>query len=287
VIGIEFRILGPLEVLKEGVLLEVSAPREQALLAMLILEANKVVPISRLIDSMWDGFPPQTARNQVQICVSRLRRGFGSVDDCSLIRTRTPGYQIHVTAQMVDAIRFEELAADGRRAADNGALHDAVTELRAALGLWRGSAAAGISSRVVQIAASGLNEKRLATLETCIGLELRIGNHGEIVGELAPLIAEYPFREQLRAYQMLALYRAGRRAEALAAYREARQAFMDELGLDLGPELRRLEQAIFRNDPSLNLSGNVPGPRSASMPAAISFSSVSGPGFHLSQLPAD
>jgi len=86
---------------------------------------------------------------------------------------------------------------------------------------------------------------------------------------------------------MLALYRAGRRAEALAAYREARQAFMDELGLDLGPELRRLEQAIFRNDPSLNLSGNVPGPRSASMPAAISFSSVSGPGFHLSQLPAD
>lgn len=269
-IGIEFRILGPLEVLNEGVPLVVSAPREQALLAMLILEANRVVPVSRIIDGMWDGFPPETARNQVQICVSKLRRSLGLADDSPLISTRAPGYQMHVTAEMVDAIRFAELAADGRKAADSGTLHDAVNDLRAALALWRGSAAAGINSRVVQIAATRLNEMRLATLETCIELELRIGNHGEVVGELAALVAEHPLREQLRAYQMLALYRAGRRAEALGAYREARRAFMDELGLDLGPELRRLEEAIFRNDPDLNHAGNVPGPRSASTPRQAS-----------------
>ncbi len=254
----EFRLLGPLEVLKDGAPLQVSAPREKALLVVLLLEANRVVPMSRLIDTLWDGAPPETARNQVQICVSILRRIFDLAGDHHVIRTRAPGYQMNTTGETVDATLFEALAADGRKAADDGRLHDAVSSLRAALGLWRGSAAAGIDSQVVQIAATRLNEKRLATIEACMGLELKMGNHGEVIGELATLVAEYPLREKLRAHHMLGLYRAGRRAEALAAYREARQVFVEELGLDPGQELRQLEAAILRNDPSLDLAGKPP-----------------------------
>jgi DNA-binding SARP family transcriptional activator len=254
----EFRILGPLEVLADGVPVQVSAPREQALLAVLLLEANRIVPVSRLIDAIWDGAPPETARNQIQICVSTLRRSLGRSGDHRVIRTRSPGYQVNVTGEIVDALRFEALTADARKAADDGNLRDAVSGLRAALGLWRGPAAAGIDSRVVQIAATRLNEKRLATIEACIGLELRMGNHAELIGELVTLVAEYPLREKLREYQMLALYRAGRRAEALAAYREARQVFVEELGIDPGHVLRRLEAAILRNDLSLDAAGTSP-----------------------------
>lgn len=254
----EFRILGPLEVLKDGAPLGVSAPREQALLAVLLLEANRVVPMSRLIDTVWDGAPPETARNQVQICVSTLRRLFDRAGDRRVIRTSVPGYQMNVTGESVDAIRFEALAADGRKAAEGGRLLDAVSDLRAALGLWRGPVAAGIESRVVQIAATRLNEKRLATMEACIGLELMMGNYAEVIGELVTLVAEYPLREKLREYQMLALYRAGRRAEALAAYREARQVFIEELGIDPGQELRRMEAAILRSDPGLDLVAKPP-----------------------------
>lgn len=255
-IFMEFRILGSLDVLKDGVSLGVRAPREKALLAVLLLEANRVVPMSRLIDALWDGAPPETARNQVQICVSTLRRIFHLAGDRHVIKTRAPGYQMNTTGEtVVDAIRFDALVADGRKAADEGRLQDAVNGLRTALGLWCGPAAAGIDSRVVQIAATRLNEKRLATIEACIGLELKLGNHAEAIGELATLVAEHPLREKLRAHHMLALYRAGRRAEALAAYREAWQVFMEELGLDPGQELRQLQKAILRTDPSLDLAG--------------------------------
>src|SRR6202035_3066045 len=148
----EFRILGPLDVLKNGASLQVSAPRELTLLAVLILEANRVVPVSRLIDASWDGSPPQTARRQVQICVSTLRKLLAP--DGSVIITRPPGYQLDVTGETVDAIQFEELTAAGRDAADGGAVVEAIGSLRAALGLWRGSAAADVDSRIVQIAAT-------------------------------------------------------------------------------------------------------------------------------------
>jgi DNA-binding SARP family transcriptional activator len=255
----EFRILGPLEVLNDGIPLKVSAPREQTVLALLTLEASRVVPMSRLIEAVWDGVPPETARNQVQICVSTLRRILGPAGGVHVIKTRPPGYQIDLAGETVDASQFEALVAAGREAADDGRLGDALGRLRTALGLWRGWTAAGVESRVVQIAATRLNEKRLATLEECIELELRMGNHAEVIGELTSLVAEYPLREKLRVHQMLALYRAGRRAEALAAYREARQVFIDELGLDPGQELRQLERAILDNDPGLDLTGE-PGP---------------------------
>src|SRR5258708_18767825 len=180
----EFRILGPLEVLKDGAPLQVSAPREQTLLAVLTLEANRVVPICRLIDAIWDGFPPETARRQVQICVSALRKIITSAAGRRLISTRPPGYQLDVAGASVDAVRFEELTAAARDGVSDGRLPEAIRNLRAALALWRGSAAAGIESRIVQIAATRLNEKRLAATEACIGLELRIGNHAEVIGEL-------------------------------------------------------------------------------------------------------
>lgn len=279
----EFRILGPLEVLKDGASLPLSAPREQALLAVLMMEANRVVPISRLIEAIWDGIPPETARNQVQMCVSTLRRVLGTSGGGHVIRTRAPGYQLDVTGQTVDAIQFDSLVAAGREAAADGRLGDALRYHRTALGLWRGWAAAGVDSRVVQIAATRLNEQRLAAVESCIGLELGMGNHAEVIGELASLVAEYPLREKLRAYQMLALYRAGRRAEALAVYRQARQLFIEELGLDPGQELRQLERAILANDPGLDLNcGDVRRPPAARAPHRVRLRS------HVPrQLPAD
>jgi DNA-binding SARP family transcriptional activator/predicted negative regulator of RcsB-dependent stress response len=250
--GLEFRILGPLEVLRDGVPLALRAPRQQALLAVLVLEANRVVPVSRLIDAIWDDVPPETAKSQVQICVSTVRKLIGADGQHAAVRTRPPGYQLDIPEAAVDAARFGALSQDGRAAAEDGRLGDAIRSLREALALWRGPAAAGIESRVVQIAATRLNEQRLTAVETCIGLELRLGRHAEVAGELAALVAEYPLREKLRAHQMLALYRAGRRADAVAAYREARQVFIDELGLEPGEELRQLEQAMLRGAASLD-----------------------------------
>ncbi len=257
---LEFRILGPLEVLRDGVPLALRAHRQQALLAVLVLEANRVVPMSRLIDAIWDDMPPETAKSQVQICVSTVRKLIGADGQHAALRTRPPGYQLEIPDEAVDVARFEALSEEGRAAAEDGRLADAIRSLRDALALWRGPAASGIESRVVQIAATRLNEQRLTALEACIGLELRLGRHADVAGELGALVAEYPLREKLRAHQMLALYRAGRRADAVAAYREARQVFIDELGLEPGQELRQLEQAMLRGAASLDVSaGTGPG----------------------------
>lgn len=249
----EFRILGPLEVIEDGKRIPVSAPREQILLAMLILHPNRVVPVSRLIDAIWDDDPPETARRQVQICVSSLRRTLGAAAGGNVIVTRAPGYQLNAPDDAIDAARFDALAAVGRAAAADGRPAEAIGALRSALALWRGSAAAGIDSPVVQIAATRMNEQRLTTLETCIELEISRGNHAEVIGELAALIKEYPLREKFPAYQMIALYRAGRQADALAVFREVREVFMAELGIEPSEELRQLEQAILKKDPSLIL----------------------------------
>ncbi|HLX46798.1 MAG TPA: BTAD domain-containing putative transcriptional regulator [Streptosporangiaceae bacterium] len=259
---VQFRILGPLEVVRGGEPVVLRAPRQQALLAVLILEANHVVPVSRLIDAIWDDVPPETARSQVQFCVSTVRRITSAV-----VVTRPPGYLLDIPDEAVDVAQFEALTEAGRIAADNGRVSDAIRNLRSALGLWRGAAAAGIESRVVQIAATRLNEQRLTVIETCIGLELRLGRHAEVVGELAALVAEHPLREKLRAQQMLALYRTGRRADAVAAYRKARQVFIDELGLEPGEELRQLELAMLRGVSSLDAAGPPAAP--PSQPRAI------------------
>ena len=169
---IEFRLLGPLDVRLSGVGVPINGARPQTILAMLLLEAGQVVPLSRLIDAIWEDNPPATARTQVQICVSELRRTFDRHGSPQLIVTRPPGYLIQVPPATVD-------------------------HLRDALSLWRGEALAGLDSRLVQAAVLRLREERLAALEECLALELELGRHHELVGELRALVAEYPLREKL------------------------------------------------------------------------------------------
>ncbi len=272
----EFRILGPVEAIIGGDPVGINAPRQGIVLTTLLLEANQVVTVSRLVDAMWDEDPPATAKGQVQIAVSALRRMLAVRGDGGVIVTRSPGYLIRVPDDALDLKRFESLAADGSAAADDDRLEEAVRKLRGALALWRGPAAEGVESKVVQAAAVRLNESRLALWEKCIDLELRLGRHHALIGELSELVARYPLRERLRAQLMLALYRSGRQAEALEAFRDARAVLSEELGLEPGEELQDLERAILVSDPALGL------PRRPAKLASNSTNELSAP----RQLPA-
>jgi DNA-binding SARP family transcriptional activator len=256
--AVEFRVLGPLEVIKDRAPVSITAPRQRALLTVLALEANHVITVDRLVDSIWDELPPHTARSQVQICISSLRKLLGGDSTGDIILTRASGYQLCADAQMVDAIQFGQVLAQARAAAQAGQLENSVRHFRAALNLWRGPAAADIGSGVVQQAATRLTEQRLAAIEECVRIELQLGRQLEVIAELAALVAENPLREKLRAYQMIALYRAGRQAEALESYRAARRVFIDELGIEPGAELRDLEKAILSNDPRLAAATRMP-----------------------------
>jgi DNA-binding SARP family transcriptional activator/tetratricopeptide (TPR) repeat protein len=249
----EFRLLGPVEVVLDDRCFGIAAPRQETVLAMLLLEANRVISVNRLVDAIWDEAPPRTAKSQVQISVSALRRLLTNPCDDEVISTRSPGYVIHAADDSLDLKRFELLAVKGVAAAGEQRLVDATQYLRAALAVWRGPAMAGVESRIVHAAATRLNENRLTVLENCLDLDLQLGRHHEIVGELTELVTEHPLRERLRAQLMLALYRSGQRAEALHVFRVGREILVDELGLDPGDELRRLEAAILASDRSLNL----------------------------------
>lgn len=190
-----------MEVVAGGELIHVGGPRQRIVLAMLLLEANRVVPIDRLIDAVWEDQPPATARTQVQITVSELRRRLGGP---GLILTHATGYQLQVPDDALDIARFWQLVAEGRDHAGRGDAVRAAADLRAALGLWRGDAGSGIRSRLVQAAALRLNEERLVVVEECIGLELELGRHQAVIGELRELLAAHPLREKLYAHVMLA-----------------------------------------------------------------------------------
>ncbi len=254
---IEFRLLGPLEVAVDGEILDIGSSRQRVVLSMLLLQSNRMVPIERLVDAIWDDKPPATARSQVQACVSALRRQLDSVGAGRVIVTRSTGYAISVPDDALDFAAFEHLVSQGRAASADDRAEDAVPDLRAALALWRGLAAANVESRLVQAAATRLNESRLSVLEECIELELGLGRHHDLTGELSELVVQYPLRERLRAQYMLALYRSARQAEALEAFRQVRQIFLDELGIDPGEELCALESAILANDRALELEPGV------------------------------
>jgi DNA-binding SARP family transcriptional activator len=254
----EFRLLGPLEVVVDDGVLEIGSARQRTVLSALLLQANQVVPLGRLVDAVWAESPPVTAKSQIQTCISALRRqltgcgaGFGIV-------TRSVGYAILVPDHALDIENFEELANRGRAAAADHRTEEAVLDLRAALALWRGLAADGVESELVQAAATRLNENCVSVLEECIELELTLGRHHELIGELSELVKQYPLRESLRAQHMLALYRSARQAEALESFREARQVFAEELGLDPGEGLRALERAVLANDRALDLDQEMP-----------------------------
>ena len=235
----EFRILGPLEVVEEGREVALGGARQRALLAILLTRVNEVVSTDRLIDELWGEAAPRTALNTLQFYVSQLRKALGA----DRIVTRPPGYTIRVDPGELDLERFERLLEQGGS-----------ERLREALDLWRGPALADFSyERFAQAEITRLEELRLAALEERIEADLAVGRHAQLAGELEALIVEHPLRERLRAQRMLALYRSGRQAEALDAYQEARRTLVEELGIEPGPVLQQLEKAMLVQDPALDL----------------------------------
>jgi DNA-binding SARP family transcriptional activator len=230
----EFRILGPLEVVDDGKALELGGPKQHAVLALLLLEANRVVSSDRLIEALWDETPPETAQKALQVYVSKLRKLLGR----ERLETKAPGYLLRVAPGELDLARFHRLRNEGKPAE--------------ALSLWRGPPLAELAyQRFAQTEIERLEELRLACLEERIERDLARGRHADLVGELEALVREHPLRERLSGQLMLALYRSGRQAEALEAYHAARHALIDELGIEPSRELRELQQAILRQDPSL------------------------------------
>jgi DNA-binding SARP family transcriptional activator/tetratricopeptide (TPR) repeat protein len=256
---VEFRILGPLQVYADDGQLSVFEPRPAKVLAVLLLAPNQVIAREYLIDAVWDDDPPVTAKRQLQNCVSTLRRTLAGGDPASsLITTDDTGYRIHVDQGQLDAQRFRELAAAAEVMRSQGRIVEATRQLRSALMIWRGPALTGMAGRAIQAAAARLEEQRLATLETCLDLELQLGRHQELVGELVELATSHPLRERLVGQLMLALCRSGRRADALLAYQRLRERLADELGLDPGSQIQQLHTAILRNAPAAR--GTTPAP---------------------------
>ena len=247
----EFRILGPLEVHGELGAIRVSGQKPRAVLAVLLLHANEPVSPERLAHALWGEEAPATAVTTVQVHVSRLRKALG---DGEIISTSSAGYRIRVEPGELDAERFERLVEDGRRALSGGRAAQAAAMLREALALWRGPALADLAFEpFAAVEVARLEEQRSAALDIRIEADLAAGRHAEVVGELRRLVAEQPTREQLAGHLMLALYRCGRQAEALDAYRSAREKLADDLGIEPGPELRALQDAVLRHDESLRL----------------------------------
>jgi predicted ATPase/DNA-binding SARP family transcriptional activator len=241
---IRFGVLGPLEVVRSGEPVTLAGRRERALLALLLLRANEVVPRERLVDGLWGEDPPETAANALQVAVHALRKALGR----ERIATRGTGYHLHVDDGELDLARFEHLMAAARAAPPA----EAAERLSAALALWRGDPLADLGYAPFAAAeATRLAGLRLAAVEARIEAELRLGKGGELVPELERLAEEHPFRESLRRQLMLALYRSGRQADALDAYRAARAVLVDELGVEPSPELQELERAILRQDSGL------------------------------------
>jgi DNA-binding SARP family transcriptional activator len=252
---LDFRVLGPLQVATNGTHLPLGGAKQRAVLALLLLHANEVVSVDRLIDELWGESPPGSAANIVQGYVSHLRkalepgRGRGEHE---LLVSRPPGYALLLTPSQLDAKRFELLAGEGRRLLDEGDAGAAAERLRDALALWRGPPLADLAYEpFVRPDADRLEELRLAALEDRIDADLALGREGALVGELRELVAGHPLRERLRGQLMAALYRSGRQAEALDVYRDGRRVLSDELGIEPGPALRELERSILQHDPAL------------------------------------
>jgi DNA-binding SARP family transcriptional activator/class 3 adenylate cyclase len=264
---VEYRILGALEVAVNGEVVPVGGSRERALLALLLLRANQVVPADTLVEELWGGRPTEAAENTLRVYVSRLRKSLRLAGADEVLVTQTPGYVLRVAPDELDAARFEAAAAAGKEHLLAGEPRQASAVLRDALGLWRGPALVDLASALPE--AARLEERRLEVTEDRIEADLAAGRHREVVGELELVTGTHPLRERLWGHRMLALYRSGRQAEALRAYQEVRSLLGDQLGIDPGPELRRLEEAILQHDPGLEWEppAEPPAPPARSVPA--------------------
>jgi DNA-binding SARP family transcriptional activator/class 3 adenylate cyclase len=249
--GLYFRILGPLEVGSDGQALELGGKQRRALLTVLLLNANQVVSVDRLIDDLWGEHPPPTAGHTIQVYVSQLRKLLGPAGEALV--TQSPGYMLRLEPGELDLHRFEELLKKGREALDGNDAQSAAETLGQALALWRGPALADFAFEPFAQGAIGrLEELRLVALENRVEADLDLGRHADLVGELEDVVRANPLRERPRAQLILALYRSGRQAEALEAYQETRRALVEELGIDPSPSLQELERAVLNQDPMLD-----------------------------------
>ena len=270
----EFRVLGPLEVVRSQRTLPLGGPKQRAILGMLVAHANEVVSVDRLADVLWGESRPPDPASVIQVYVSNLRKLLEPdrpvATPPQVLLTKRPGYLLRVAPERVDALRFAALAAQGHREL---AAHDparTVDILRQALGLWRGRALADMADHLpLQSYALRLEEARLNALADLYDAELALGRHAEAVGELQALVTEYPLRERLRGQLMVALYRSGRQAEALASYQETRRVLVEQAGLDPSPALQELEQGILSQAPALAGAAADPVPRSLPAPFSV------------------
>lgn len=251
----KFSVLGSTEVTDDGRQLELGGVKQRAILGYLVLHANKVVPTSQILQAMWDGNPPPTARKMVQNAVSGIRRMLSGTDDPATapnLRTHPPGYQLRMDTETVDLYQFRRLVREGRLAISDGAPVRGVDSFRQALSLWRGRALADlVETGICWSELAAIEDERLATLEDCLDAELACGRHREITPELEVLTATEPLRERLCLQYMLALYRSGRQADALRVYRRTREALIDGLGLEPGRSLQDLQQRILEHDAAI------------------------------------
>ena len=251
----EYGILGPPRVVGPGGTVHVAGHRQRTVLAVLLVNRGRVVPRADLIDAVWPERPPATARRQVSNLVSALRQQLVEAGARPpAIVGESPGYRIRPAAGELDADVFAERVALARELAEDGQPVAAVEALRSALGLWRGPALMGVSGPGVDAAAAGLNEQRLVAVELRIDLELGLGRHDPLVGELTELVGVHPLRERFVGQLMTALHAAGHQAEALRAYDRLRTRLGDELGADPGAPLRALHTALLRDEPIMTAS---------------------------------
>ena len=263
--AIEFRVLGPVEAVRDGHQVALGGPRQRVLLALLLVERGRPVSADRLVDALWPTEPPAGAPATVRAYVSKLRSSLGSK---APITISPAGYALAVPDDAVDAIRFERLATEGRAALDRGATRVAAERLRAALGLWRGEPFAGLADEAtLRREADRLEEIRRSALEERIEVDLAFGRATQLVDELESLVVLHPYRERLWRQLMLALYRSERQTDALATYQRARRLLADELGIEPGEELQALERSILRHDvpaaPTVEQRHNLPAPISS------------------------
>ena len=259
----EFRILGPLEVDGAAGPIDLTGGKQRALLAILLLNANEVVHAGRLVELLWSEGPPADAGKALQIHVSRLRRALAPDE---VVQTRPGGYLLAADAESFDLPRFEGLAARGRSLLAAGDAPRARDALAEGLALWRGAPLTEFAAEpFARAEIARLEELHAGVLEDRVEADLLLGGHGALVPELEAFVARHPLRERLRGQLMLALYRSGRQAESLQAYRDARNALVEELGIEPSRRLQELEQAILRQDPSLDArtSDARPGRRAA------------------------
>src|SRR5438270_404617 len=245
---LEFRLLGPVEAVVDGRPVALPAAKPRALLAVLLLDRNRVVSVGRLVEDLWGDEPPETATKALQGYVSQLRKALGA----ERLLTKPPGYSLRVEDGELDLDRFEVLAREGRELLGSGESKAAARRLGEALDLWRGTPFAEfLAEPFARDAGARLEEARLAALEDRIEADLALGRHARLLPELEELVAREPLRERPRAQLMLALYRSGRQADALELYRRTRETLSDELGIEPSLELQELERRMLQHDPTL------------------------------------